>query len=244
MDTASDCVEEHDLCPLDERLALRVPVGRDVRVWCGLRGMTARLIDLSVTGCRVCCSARIYEGSKIWLMTPAGLGGHVPLPLRGRVVWSEAGTGTEPGPYEVALHFQWLPWSQSRLEAMVTAQIFSARERRTAERMPFRRPVVTEDRAVARVLLGRDLSEGGLRLDGRSELQAGESLRLALHAGPNLPAVVLQARVARADSAGAALEFEEVNDAQRASLRSIVQELAPVTCEEGRRVYVSEVIEG
>jgi hypothetical protein len=237
-------VDESERIVEDERLALRVPVGRDVRVWSGLRAGVARLIDLSVIGCRVCWSERVRVGSGLWLLLPAGLGGRAPLPVRGRVVWSEAVAGMEPGPYEVAVHFQWLPWSQRRLEATVAAQLFSGHERRTAERLPFRSPVVAQQREVARLLMGRDLSEAGLRVDGGSELRTGEKLRLALHAGPGLPALVVKARVARADSAGAALEFLEVNADQRASLSAIVHELAPVTCEAGRRVYISEVLAG
>jgi hypothetical protein len=90
----------------ERRQAVRVAVARCVRVAHGLRVFEAELLDLSSAGCRLRCPVPIPAQGHLWFVLPAGLGGRLPLPIRGEVARTESVRGAPTGVCEVALQFR------------------------------------------------------------------------------------------------------------------------------------------
>jgi len=85
-------------------------------------------------------------------------------------------------------------------------------ERRQHRRASYQRSVMSLDASPARVLVGRDLSAGGMRVDPNPGLEPGQRLRLALYGGAREEPSIVSARVVRNDGdAGVALQFEQVD---------------------------------
>ena len=102
---------------VDRRLALRVPVQRPVRVWSLFHRLEASLLDLSLAGCRLLCQEPVTAGRTLWIWLPAGLGGRLPHPIPGHVVWAESVPGQPTGVCELATRFRpLLARTHTRLE--------------------------------------------------------------------------------------------------------------------------------
>jgi len=99
-------------------------------------------------------------------------------------------------------------------------------DRRTTPRHPYARRVVALGEQATRVLLGRDISLGGMRVGASSALQVGDKLRLALHTGVRAEPLVVEAVVHRDDGErGLILRFGEMNPQTSESLTQMVVEL-------------------
>ncbi len=219
----------------ERRLALRVPVHRRVRAAVGLRAFEATLLDLSVTGCRIRCAEPITAHGSVWILLPAGLGGRWPLPVRGEIARADSVRGEPTGVCDVALRFRSLPPRAYDRVCAAVAEVLTppepeaesaSEERRRRPRRWFGRRVIARGSGRPRVLVGRDLSEGGMRVENAVGLAAGEELQLALHGQPGEVPLVLAARVLRTEASGAAaLAFGELSESQRAALDKILAEL-------------------
>jgi len=229
----------------ERRLALRVPVRRRVRAAIGVRAFEALLIDLSVTGCRIRCAHPVTAHGSVWIVLPAGFGGRLPLPVRGEVARAESVRGEPTGVCDVALRFRSLPpRAYDRVCAAVAealAPVAPDDERRGSPRRWFGRRVIARGAGRPRVLLGHDLSLGGMRVENAAGLTAGEELHLALHSHAGEVPLVVRARVLRAGEAGdAALEFLALGPAQRVALEKILSEVGGAGA---GPALVSEVLE-
>jgi len=101
-----------------------------------------------------------------------------------------------------------------------------AHERRNEPRRAFDRHVVALLSEAARVLIGRDLSIGGMRVAPNETLRVGAEIRLALYAREGEVPLVVRARVVRNDPEhGAALRFEELGVAVQEQLRKVTHDL-------------------
>jgi hypothetical protein len=107
-------------------------------------------------------------------------------------------------------------------EAPVEAKRDSARHRR-AERAHFASPVAAESDMGRLVLIGRDLSAGGMRIERLHEHHVGDRFRIALHGpGPSEP-LVLKAEVARDDGEqGFALVFRDPDPQTQGQIEKLV----------------------
>jgi hypothetical protein len=117
-----------------------------------------------------------------------------------------------------------------------------ADERRRASRHAYggRRVVALGDEA-ARVLIGRDLSIGGMRVHRAENLAVGKRFQLALHVAPGQTPLVVQAEVVRDDGpAGFAVRFDDVDETAARYLAKMVDSL-PVL-EGGQGVVISEIV--
>jgi hypothetical protein len=105
-------------------------------------------------------------------------------------------------------------------------------ERRRHARGHYGRKVIAAaSEAMHRMLLGRDLAVGGMRVDRHPDLQIGSRLRIALYDPGRETPLVLDAVVARDDGRrGLALHFEGVDAALAERLEEIVASLPPVEC--------------
>jgi len=111
-------------------------------------------------------------------------------------------------------------------------------ERRREMRGQFESTIVAQCDEGPMVLLGRDLSPGGMRVEAVSELRVGDQFRLALHGpGPTEPLVV-RAEVVRDDGRdGFALAFCDLDAATSREIEKLVACLPDVEslerCESG-----------
>jgi len=101
----------------------------------------------------------------------------------------------------------------------------SAPEQRQHPRRPYDRRVIALGAGGARVVLGRDLSLGGMRLEGPELPPPGRRLSLALHGGGLDQPLVLRARVVRGDGDGAGVVFDELEGAARERLARLLEDL-------------------
>ena len=103
-------------------------------------------------------------------------------------------------------------------------------ERRRKPRVVYGRRVVAEAAAAMhRMLLGRDLGVGGMRVDAHKDLKVGSRLRLALYDPAREAPLVVDAVVSRDDGPrGLGLQFLAVSPDVAARLEHLVATLPPV----------------
>jgi hypothetical protein len=119
-----------------------------------------------------------------------------------------------------------------------------AEERRRAARhvLPGRRVVALGEQA-ARVLIGRDLSVGGMRVDRAPNLQPGQVLQLAIHVTAGETPLVVYAEILRDDGErGFALRFRNLSAPAERYLAKMVGSL-PVLEAGDQPLVVSEIID-
>jgi len=115
---------------------------------------------------------------------------------------------------------------------LAAARESGASERRLHRRGVFDREVVVLDAGeerVKQVLVGRDLSVGGLRVDAHPDLAVGHRLRVALYDAVSVAPLVVEAEVVREDGErGVVLGFLEPEPKTLRRLRQIVAQLPAV----------------
>jgi len=122
-------------------------------------------------------------------------------------------------------------------------------DQRSSPRKLFPRRVVAAAGGGTQVLIGRDLSVGGMRVRPVPGLHLGDEFKLALYGNGEQPALVLKAVVGRDDGwDGLVLHFRDVGASLAAKLERLVESLpaARTTQGPGARapgVVVSEIIE-
>lgn len=96
-------------------------------------------------------------------------------------------------------------------------------DRRQSVRVPYAQRVVALGEQAARVVVGRDLCFGGMRIAANPALTVGDVLRIALHAGTETEPLVVLAGVERDDGDdGLVLAFAELTAGQRDRLEKII----------------------
>jgi len=96
-------------------------------------------------------------------------------------------------------------------------------ERRSRTRGRYESPIVADGRDGPVVLIGRDLSAGGMRIERIGRLELGDRFRVALHGpGPGDPCIV-HAEIARDDgNDGFALVFDHIDPTTATQLEKLV----------------------
>ncbi len=123
-----------------------------------------------------------------------------------------------------------------------TATEGSDERRRVARHAYTGRRVVALGEQAARVLIGRDLSVGGMRVDRAANLEPGQLLQLAIHVSAGETPLVVRAEIVRDDGErGFALRFCDLSTSAERYLTKMVGAL-PVL-EQGDGLVVSEVID-
>lgn len=239
----------------ERRLALRVPVSVEVAVRDGFRKRHGELLDLSLTGCRLRFTEPVTADHRPWLWIPAGLGGRFAHPVGSEVAWADSVSGAPTGHCQVGLRFRRFPWrGQARLLRALQELIQrvadregipgpEAPERRETPRIRYERRVIARGAGTPLVLLGRDLSTGGLSVETRRALAIGDRMQIALHAGGDVP-LVLSVEVVRAAGEHVwALAFRNLRGAQRERIEAMLREqLMPHA--NGASLLVSEIPPG
>ncbi len=111
------------------------------------------------------------------------------------------------------------------LEAVDANSVESDRRRASRHRYEGRR-VVALDEEAARVLLGHDLSLGGMRVAPNPALRVGQQLRVALYGSPGETPLVVATEVFRDDGErGLVLRFDGNDDGARRYLAKVLDSL-------------------
>ena len=122
-------------------------------------------------------------------------------------------------------------------------------ERRAGPRGKFKRPVLAAARGCSNILIGRDLSLGGMRVDPHPELNVGDELKLVIHGHLRKHPLVVKASVARDEGDdGCVLQFHAMSPHASAQLEGIVDSLPRLRSpgpggDAGPNVVVSELVE-
>lgn len=235
----------------------------------------ATLIDLGLDGCRLTSAHSVEAGSSLSVSLPARVGAAEDFALCGRVVRVErAGDGNPEQEYCIAVAFEKLDAAAAlQLDAIFARDAIGtglARsvddggalphasdepeialekvEQRAQRRAPFRRRITALVGEASHVMLGRDLSAAGIRVEACRGLPVGAELRLGIYAGQRQEPVFVDAVVARDDGErGLALHFKDVDPVMRERLERItsaspsIEALAPRHAGEDGPVMVSKM---
>jgi len=223
----------------ERRHSERYPSGREVAYRLGSRARHALLGDLSESGCRLLHAAPAQAGQRITVTVPIGEGGRATMSIEGAVLRSVPSRPSEEG-NTLAIAFDELgDTALERLrEALRTSVVgseaapratASTPERRREPRRPFRKRVVALRAEADRVLMGRDLSAGGMRIEPHPTLALGDRLRLAIYAEPGTEPWLVGASVVRNDpDGGLGLRFDVLPPEVARRLEIFVASLPPV----------------
>jgi hypothetical protein len=117
-------------------------------------------------------------------------------------------------------------------------------ERRAHARAQFAVPVIARGRSQRRLLIGRDLSKSGMRVEPASGVVIGDRFMLALHGTNSGEPIVVTATVARDDGpSGLGLRFDRLSGARAEALEKLVGCLPELdSLEEGEEFGLGAVI--
>jgi hypothetical protein len=124
------------------------------------------------------------------------------------------------------------PASEASADAPVEAPpaVEEESDRRSARRREYERSIVALGAEAARILIGMDISLGGMRVAPHPDLQVGDRLQLALHVRARSEPLVVEARVERNDGErGLVLHFVELAENAAECLAKMVDELPPLS---------------
>ena len=222
----------------------RLAFGYEVRFGGRLFSRRGTLTDLSPQGCRLLAMQSPERGAHVSVTIPKEAAGGRALRLAGRVVRTAAGDaeGGDPKETSVGIEFNELGRAaRKRLDAillerssgpavlpqMVTPQPAPG-DTRQHVRVEFTQKLNAVASSNAHVVLGRDLSEGGMRIDADSLVKVGDELFLAIQS-PGNDTFFVEGCVVRDDGAeGLAVQFGWIEPGAREQLQSLVGSLPPI----------------
>ena len=233
----------------ERRRTPRVGIGAAIRFRSGLRRRTAILVDLSRRGCRLLTTDAVPQGRRLSLAIPAEVAGGRPLSLMGvagRVVDTDP---RMPGVQSMLILFEGASARDvRRLDEIVAAHAGSPAVCPPDAGVPLADPAIALGNEAARVLLGHDLSAGGMRVDPHPDLRVGDEVRLALHLGVCPEPLLVRARVeGGGGESGLVLVFHELGPDDRGGLERVLSLLPvaemPDSGEEMGGLVVSEILD-
>jgi hypothetical protein len=259
----------------ERRASLRVAVSAPVRLRAGVFGRQAQLIEISRGGCRIVAKNVPAAGEHVGVVLPRELTGDAPLHLTGRIVAVDPAGGWEPGEQACSVAFEDLPMETRRAlrlwmtqHADSTAMLphrsapkktarggtkkksagtedAASGERRRSTRRAYAREVLASTPSGARVLIGRDLSSGGMRVAPDSDLRVGAEFKLLVYGPAGRPPLLLRSRVLRDDAdGGCVLGFQDVASEVAAELQQWTELLPNLAGSEGATSsVVSEMVD-
>ncbi|MGI9590190.1 MAG: PilZ domain-containing protein [Myxococcota bacterium] len=236
----------------EKRRSRRVMLSAPVKIKRGLHWGSATLISLSLRGCGIVTDSELRVGREQEVKLPASLTRASDIRLNGRVLSSRPAQG---GGFETAMAFRLIDPGDRRVLVRVLegggAELkpraaktepppaiglggsveepdpgASGEDRRQGNRKRFTRRVLAAGAGISHVLIGRDLSAGGMRVRPDADLAIGDVLKLAIHGHPGQPAIMVKATVLRDDGEdGMVLRFEELPASIAGRLEEMVARL-------------------
>jgi hypothetical protein len=225
----------------EQRGRTRVAVGYEVSYRSGPVTYPATLIDLSPGGCRLLSSNSVSEDARIAVQFPAEISGGEAFEHEGVVTRTRPASLEGGESCEVSIGVRFAKFGSRTCDRMLAmlnglstgpATLVHSTEPRKPEWSVQREPRVVFEAEVPAfglencVLVGRDLSRGGIRVERHPLLRLGTELRLAL-AGQDEP-IVVTAEVVRDDERGTALRFHELDPAFQQRLDALVRSLPAI----------------
>jgi hypothetical protein len=226
----------------EQRQKRRLAAGSEVSYRIAGRGSRkALLVDVSPGGCRLLTRCAPSPGTELSLRFPPALVGGAELTHEGMVTRAVA-SGDGAGEFFVGVRF--LPFETGKRDPMLrllnglaggpaVLPASCAEAGRPAQRVREARGVFDSEVPICGfdgcVLVGRDLSVGGMRVDPNPALQLGATLRLAIGMASDTPPVEVEARVARDDGeCGVVLHFDWLEPGGKQRLRKMIATLPPI----------------
>jgi hypothetical protein len=242
----------------ERRTEPRLPVGCEVVwSWQARSRQKAGLLDLSARGIRIETDEEIPLGARIEIVLPTELVGDA-LPVRALVDRCDPADGRGSERWTIALHWDSLERSEQQLiDALAEGrhigtritplkplryadgtgipdweQMARAADRRGTPRHHYEGHVDAFSASPGSGpigVLGRDLSERGMRIEAVQDLEVGAELTVAIHGGNQSEPLLLEARVERRhpdDSLG--LAFTLLDSAARAAINAVLEALPSV----------------
>ncbi len=115
--------------------------------------------------------------------------------------------------------------------------------RRKHDRAAYAQEIVTLGDEASSVLLGRDISMGGMRVAANPRLELGDSFRLAIYGGPREDPFIVRALVVHRAETGVGLRFEGVRPEIAQRLEALVARLPSVeSLEDGEASAIGSVV--
>jgi hypothetical protein len=120
----------------------------------------------------------------------------------------------------------------------------SPTERRSSSRGRFESSVLAESPSGPTIMIGRDLSAGGMRIERIGQFAVGDRFRVAIHGPGPLDPFVVEAEVRRDDGeAGFALAFRKVDTATARAIEKLVACLPDIeSLEEGESGSIGAIL--
>jgi len=187
----------------ERRRTLRVAIGAAVEVAVGEDTREAILAQVSASGCGLVAGAPFEKESRVAIRVPPELTSPRRLTLRGRVLGARRTTTADGETWDVSVGFDPLVLTDRvTLRALMAGQPVDFRPRGDAgpdEAGPTGRPPRRRRLGSAvsgsRVVIARDLSARGLRVERDPLLREGDEVTVTLHGGGDAPPVSLPASV-------------------------------------------------
>lgn len=235
------------------RFAFGYPVTYGARAWHDkvplatyafrFRHREAILAELSARGCRLISTFSPEPAARIWVELPAEVASGRRFKIYGRVVRNEPWRSEDRSAEQRAIGMEFdrlegAAWKRLRwilLERKsgpailpgVAAPAPTSTDRRRAPRSAYRGEVIAIHGGVS-ILVGRDLSPEGMRVEPHPMLAVGDRLQLSLCFDSEGPFLV-DASVVRDDrEAGLALRFEPADLEARSKLECLVKALPSI----------------
>ncbi len=230
----------------DARHAPRVAFGQPVTFKSGAWRETAILIDLSPSGCRLLTPRPAKERSEIAVALPAPVAGGPSLELLGhvvRVTSAELECG-RIGETTVGVRFAPLDASSSeRLDRVLAERVLGPallpadavpgesepRPPRSLKRASYAKKLTAMERGNAYMVMCRDISERGMRIEPVEGLEVGSRLELAIALSARDEPFLVAASVVRDDGdQGLALHFDWVEPDAQERLQALLAKLPAI----------------
>jgi len=237
----------------ERRLSTRVALGSPVWVSVGDDRREVTVARISIGGCGLISPALLRTGAKVQIELPPELSAPRSLVLSGEVLGSrEIATG-DGVTFDVSVAFRALDLvDRVTLRALMARHaidfrpategssgrsdrglreraVLPARDRRRSQRRRFQQRVMGVLGGIAHVLLARDLSRGGLRIEWNERLAVGDAIKIAVFGAFDTAPLLAPAVVERNDDAdGWFLRFCALEPAVEDRLDALIDTLAPL----------------
>lgn len=268
----------HSLYRGRERRRPRVAVGAPVSFRLGLKRCEGIIADLSLEGCRLLTETPLELGNRVLLSPPRPESAAKSPKVVGRVIrlcdepdydghsvavqfqWLTKGMKKriaeliqvyEGGPAVLPREVEKASEASAPTETNadpVAPEPEEERDRRRGPRIEFTNRVVAHDQEAARVLIGRDLAIGGMRVEAHPALSVGKTFRLAIHIAQGGTSIMVKARAIRDDGVyGVALRFLDLSKSDEDHLHRLIEGLPTVemSAEDGEEeeIVLTEIVE-
>ena len=229
----------------DKRSAPRLAFGYGVRIGGWLWKRRATLTDLSPRGCRLLTRHPLEMDATVRLVIPSEAASGKALRLEGTVVRSAPGHSEGGDSVETSLGIRFASLDRERTKRLCSILRERARgpavlpepvarrgsgsrkEARRHPRVQFSQEMSAVASSHAHVVLGRDLSQGGMRIDAHDQISVGDDLFLAIQSSSD--SFFVEGRVVRNDGErGLAVKFEWVEPGATQKLAGLVRGLPPI----------------